>query len=225
MRILLIEDDELVADAVVRGLSLAGFTVDHAASAEHARAALSTEHFDLAVLDIGLPGADGLTLLGTLRDEGKTMPVLMLTARDTLADKIRAFDLGADDFLMKPFEQAELAARCRALLRRASLLPSGSVRLGRVAIDLNGHQLTIDAQPVELTRREWLVLESLAHNIGRVVSKDHLLQALAGWEQELTPNAVETHVSRLRAKLGDAALIRTVRGLGYRLDESREPAS
>jgi DNA-binding response OmpR family regulator len=99
------------------------------------------------------------------------------------------------------------------------------VRLGRVAIDLNGHQLTIDAQPVELTRREWLVLESLAHNIGRVVSKDHLLQALAGWEQELTPNAVETHVSRLRAKLGDAALIRTVRGLGYRLDESREPAS
>lgn len=219
MRILLIEDDELVADAIVRGLSLAGFTVDHAASAERGRAALSAEHFDLAVVDIGLPGADGLALLGALRNEGKAMPVLILTARDTLADKIRAFDLGADDFLMKPFEQAELAARCRALIRRANLSPSGIVRLGRLTIDLNGHQLQIDAQPVELTRREWLVLESLAHNIGRIVTKERLMQALAGWEQDLTPNAVETHISRLRAKLGAAAVIRTIRGLGYRLDE------
>ena len=222
MRILLIEDDELVADAIVRGLSLAGFTVDHSASAESWRAALSAEHFDLAVVDIGLPGADGLSLLGALRQRGTVMPVLILTARDTLADKIRAFDLGADDFLMKPFEQAELAARCRALIRRASLSPTGIVRLGRLTIDLNGHQLQIDAQPVELTRREWLVLESLAHNLGRIVTKDRLLQALAGWEQDLTPNAVETHVSRLRGKLGSAAVIRTVRGLGYRLDDSGE---
>ena len=222
MRILLIEDDELVADAIVRGLSLAGFTVDHSASAESGRAALSAEHFDLAVVDIGLPGADGLSLLGALRQRGTVMPVLILTARDTLADKIRAFDLGADDFLMKPFEQAELAARCRALIRRASLSPTGIVRLGRLTIDLNGHQLQIDAQPVELTKREWLVLESLAHNLGRIVTKDRLLQALAGWEQDLTPNAVETHVSRLRGKLGSAAVIRTVRGLGYRLDDSGE---
>jgi two-component system OmpR family response regulator len=222
MRILLIEDDELVADAIVRGLSLAGFTVDHSGSAESGRAALSAEHFDLAVVDIGLPGADGLSLLGALRQQGTVMPVLVLTARDTLADKIRAFDLGADDFLMKPFEQAELAARCRALIRRASLSPTGIVRLGRLTIDLNGHQLQIDAQPVELTRREWLVLESLAHNLGRIVTKDRLLQALAGWEQDLTPNAVETHVSRLRGKLGSAAVIRTVRGLGYRLDDSAE---
>jgi DNA-binding response OmpR family regulator len=224
MRILLIEDDELVADAIVRGLSLAGFTVDHSASAESGRAALSAEHFDLAVVDIGLPGADGLSLLGALRQQGTVMPVLVLTARDTLADKIRAFDLGADDFLMKPFEQAELAARCRALIRRASLSPTGIVRLGRLTIDLNGHQLQIDAQPVELTRREWLVLESLAHNLGRIVTKDRLLQALAGWEQDLTANAVETHVSRLRAKLGDAVVIRTVRGLGYRLDEPQQCA-
>ncbi len=117
------------------------------------------------------------------------MPVLMLTARDTLADKIRAFELGADDFLMKPFEQAELAARCRALIRRASLAPSGIVRLGRLTIDLNGHQLQVDEQAVELTRREWLVLESLAHNLGRIVSKERLMQALAGWEQDLTANA------------------------------------
>jgi two-component system, OmpR family, response regulator len=219
MRILLVEDDALVADAVVRGLGLAGFTVDHAGSAELARAALGSEHFDLAIVDIGLPAADGLSLLHRLRSEGQALPVLILTARDTLADKIRAFDLGADDFLMKPFEQAELAARCRALIRRASLAPSGLVKLGRLNIDLSGHQLQIDSQPVELTRREWLMLEHLAHNIGRIVTKERLMQALAGWEQDLTPNAVETHVSRLRAKLGTAAVIRTVRGLGYRLDE------
>ncbi len=222
MRILLIEDDELVADAVVRGLSLAGFTVDHAASAESGRAALRSEHFDLAVVDIGLPDADGLSLLGALRNEGTAMPVLMLTARDTLAVKIRAFELGADDFLMKPFEQAELAARCRALIRRAGLSPSGVVRLGGLTIDLNGHQLQVNGAVVELTRREWLVLESLAHNLGRIVTKDRLMQALAGWEQDLTPNAVETHVSRLRAKLGSAAAIRAIRGLGYRLDEAEE---
>jgi DNA-binding response OmpR family regulator len=222
MRILLIEDDELVADAVVRGLSIAGFTVDHANCAESGRAALRTEHFDLAVVDIGLPDADGLSLLAALRNEGTAMPVLMLTARDTLADKIRAFELGADDFLMKPFEQAELAARCRALIRRAGLTPSGVVRLGGLTIDLNGHQLQVNGAVVELTRREWLVLESLAHNLGRIVTKDRLMQALAGWEQDLTPNAVETHVSRLRAKLGTAAVIRAIRGLGYRLDDAAE---
>jgi DNA-binding response OmpR family regulator len=223
MRILLVEDDELVADAIVRGLSLSGFTVDRAPSAEQAAAALASEHFDLAVVDIGLPGADGLSLVQNLRGKGAVMPVLILTARYALADKIRAFELGADDFLMKPFEQAELAARCRALIRRANLAPSGMVRLGRLSIDLNGHQLQIDALPVELTRREWLVLESLAHSLGRIVSKERLMQALAGWEQDLTPNAVETHVSRLRAKLGTAAVIRAVRGLGYRLDEVGEP--
>ncbi|MGA2562940.1 MAG: response regulator transcription factor [Steroidobacteraceae bacterium] len=224
MRILLIEDDALVADAIVRGLTLAGFTVDHAPSAELGRAALSHEHFDLAVVDIGLPGADGLSLLAALRQHGQAMPVLILTARYTLADKIRAFELGADDFLMKPFEQAELAARCRALIRRANLAPSGMVRLGRLSIDLNGRQLQIDSQPIELTRREWLLLESLAHNLGRIVTKERLMQALSGWEQDLTPNAVETHMSRLRSKLLGAAVIRTVRGLGYRLDEPGEPA-
>jgi DNA-binding response OmpR family regulator len=219
MRILLVEDDALVADAVVRGLTLAGFTVDHAPSAERGQAALAVEHFDLAVVDIGLPGADGLTLVSSLRTAGRAMPVLVLTARDTLADKIRAFDLGADDFLMKPFEQAELSARCRALIRRANFAPSGIVRLGALTIDLNGRQVQIGDQPIELTRREWLVLESLAHNLGRIVTKERLMQALAGWEQDLTPNAVETQISRLRGKLESAVRIRAVRGLGYRLEE------
>jgi DNA-binding response OmpR family regulator len=218
MRILLVEDSELMADAIARGLSLAGFAVDRVDSAERAEAAFRTEHFDLAVVDIGLPGADGLSLVRSLRASGKSMPVLMLTARDTLEDKIQAFDIGADDFLTKPFEQAELAARCKALIRRASAVPNGEAVIGRLRIDFGGQQLRIDDAQVELTRREWLVFETLAVNAGRIISKDRLLQAAAGWEIELTPNAIEVYISRLRAKFGDAAVIRAVRGLGYRLD-------
>ncbi|HTX24259.1 MAG TPA: response regulator transcription factor [Steroidobacteraceae bacterium] len=221
MRILIVEDDELVADAIARGLEMAGFAADRAGSAEAAAAALAAERFDLAVVDVGLPGANGLTLVRRLRREGASLPILILTARDTLAVKVEALDLGADDFLLKPFEQAELAARCRALIRRAHLSAHGQLALGRLRIDVGGRQLRIDDSPVELTAREWLVLECLALNPGRIVSKDRLQQAIASWDQALTPNAVEVYVSRVRAKLGDAAAIRTVRGLGYRLDEPR----
>ena len=218
MRILVVEDNELVADAIVRGLAMAGFAVDRAANAESAAAALAAEHFDLALLDIGLPGADGLTLLKRLRSDGKTLPVMVLTARDTLAAKVEALDLGADDFLMKPFEQAELAARCRALIRRSNLSTSGQLSLGRMRIDVTGRQLHIDGAAVELTGREWLVLECLALNSNRLVSKDRLQQAIVSWDQAVTPNAVEVYVSRLRTKLAGAATIRAVRGLGYRLE-------
>lgn len=218
MRILVVEDNELVADAIVRGLAMAGFAVDRAANAESASAALTAEHFDLAVLDIGLPGADGLSLLKRLRGDGKTLPVMVLTARDTLAAKVEALDLGADDFLMKPFEQAELAARCRALIRRSNLSTSGQLSLGRMRIDVTGRQLHIDGAMVELTGREWLVLECLALNSNRVVSKDRLQQTIVSWDQAVTPNAVEVYVSRLRTKLANAATIRAVRGLGYRLE-------
>lgn len=225
MRLLLVEDDVLLADAIVRGLTLSGFVVDHADCAKTAQGALASEQFDLAILDLGLPDEDGLTVLSALRRHGNATPVLVLTARFTLQDKIRAFELGADDFVMKPFEQAELAARCHALIRRSNQAPCGNARLGRLEIDLLGHQLLIDNKAVELTRREWAVLEVLAHSLGRIVSKEHLLGALAGWDHDLTANAIETHVSRLRAKLGDAASIRTVRGLGYRLEEGRERPS
>ena len=218
MRILVVEDNELVADAIVRGLAMAGFAVDRTANAESALAALAAEHFDLALLDIGLPGADGLSVLRKLRGDGMQLPVMILTARDTLAAKVEALDLGADDFLMKPFEQAELAARCRALIRRSNLNTSGQLNLGRMRIDVTGRQLHIDGAPVELTGREWLVLECLMQNASRVVSKDRLQQAIVGWDQAVTPNAVEVYVSRLRAKLADAATIRAVRGLGYRLE-------
>ena len=218
MRILVVEDNELVADAIVRGLAMAGFAVDRAANAESASVALAAEHFDLALLDIGLPGTDGLTLLRRLRSDGNPLPVMVLTARDTLAAKVEALDLGADDFLIKPFEQAELAARCRALIRRSNLSTSGQLSLGRMRIDVTGRQLHIDGALVELTGREWLVLECLALNANRVVSKDRLQQAIVSWDQAVTPNAVEVYVSRLRTKLADAATIRAVRGLGYRFE-------
>jgi DNA-binding response OmpR family regulator len=221
MRILIVEDDDLVAEAIARGLALAGFAVDRSGSAETALTAIAAEHFDLAVVDVGLPGADGLTLVRRLRSAGTHLPIVILTARDQLATKVEALDLGADDFLMKPFEQAELAARCRALIRRANLSTHGHLTFGGMRIDMSGRQLSIDDQPIELTGREWLVLECLALNAGRVVSKERLQQAIASWDQALTPNAVEVYISRLRAKLGAAADIRTVRGLGYRLDEPR----
>jgi two-component system, OmpR family, response regulator len=221
MRILVVEDDSLVADAIRRGLCMSGFAVDCAPDAEHAATALAAEHFDLALLDITLPGVDGLTFLRRLRNSGTHLPVMILTARETLATKVQALDLGADDFLMKPFEQMELAARCRALIRRANLRSSGQLTLGRLRIDIAARQLLIDGEPIELTSREWLVVECLALNSGRIVTKERLQQAMASWDQAVTPNAIEVHVSRLRAKLGDSAVLRAVRGLGYRLDESR----
>lgn len=220
MRILIVEDDDIVADAITRGLS-ADYSVLRVASAEAARAALETEQFALAVVDVGLPGADGLTLVRRLRSAGVAMPTLMLTARCTLADKVKALDTGADDFLSKPFEPAELAARCRALVRRAGGALDGLLKLNRLSIDLTGRRLSIDDAEVELTAREWLVLECLVRKIGQIVSKERVQQALAGPEQDITPNAVEVHVSRLRAKLGDAAVIRSLRGLGYRLEEAK----
>jgi DNA-binding response OmpR family regulator len=221
MRILVVEDDFLVADAIRRGLSMAGFAVDCTADAAQAASALAAEHFDLALLDIALPGVDGLTFLRRLRNSGTHLPIMILTARETLATKVQALDLGADDFLVKPFEQSELAARCRALIRRSNLNSSGQLTLGRVRIDTTGRQLYIDAEPVELTAREWLILECLALNSGRIVTKERLQQAVASWDEAITPNAVEVHVSRVRAKLGDSAVLRAVRGLGYRLDEPR----
>ncbi|HTV78584.1 MAG TPA: response regulator transcription factor [Steroidobacteraceae bacterium] len=219
MRILVVEDNDLVADALTLGLQAAGFAVDRSASAEAAQHALAAEHFDLLVVDVGLPGEDGLSLVRRLRGQGSTQPVLILTARDTLAIKVEALNLGADDFLLKPFEQDELTARCRALIRRAHLYAGEQVNLGRLRLDVAGRTLRIDGEPVELTGREWLVLECLVMSSNRVVSKERLQQAIAGFDQALTPNAVEVYVSRVRAKVGDAAVIRTVRGLGYRLDE------
>jgi two-component system OmpR family response regulator len=221
MRLLVVEDDDIVADAIARGLSAAKYSVHRVSSAEAAQAALANEEFALAVIDVGLPGADGLTLVRRLRSAGKNMPTLILTARCTLNDKVKALDLGADDFLSKPFEPAELAARCRALMRRSSGALDGIIKLNRMSVDLLGKRLSIDEAEVELTAREWLLLECLVRRVGQVVSKERVQQAVANPEQDITPNAIEVHVSRLRAKLGDAAVIRSLRGLGYRLEEAK----
>jgi DNA-binding response OmpR family regulator len=220
MRLLIVEDDDIVADAISRGLNAANYAVCRVNSAEAAQCALADEEFALAVIDVGLPGTDGLTLVRRLRSAGKTLPTLILTARCTLNDKVKALDLGADDFLSKPFEPAELAARCRALMRRAGGA-LGTIKLNRLHVDLVGKRLSIDEAEVELTAREWLLLECLVRRTGQIVSKERVQQAVASPEQDITPNAVEVHVSRLRAKLGDAAVIRSLRGLGYRLEEAK----
>lgn len=221
MRLLIVEDDDIVADAITRGLSAANYSVLRVASAESALAAIAGEEFAMAVIDVGLPGADGLTLVRRLRSAGKTMPTLILTARCTLADKVKALDLGADDFLSKPFEAAELTARCRALMRRSNGALSGMVKLNRMSADLVGRLLRIDDAEVELTAREWSLLECLVRRVGLIVSKERLQQALADPDHDITSNAVEVHISRLRSKLGSAAVVRNLRGLGYRLEETK----
>jgi DNA-binding response OmpR family regulator len=221
VRLLLVEDDDLVADAILRGLTAASYAVHRVSSAEAAQAAIAGEEFALAVIDVGLPGADGLTLVRRLRSAGKSLPTLILTARCTLTDKVKALDLGADDFLSKPFEAAELAARCRALMRRSSGALNGIIKLQRMSVDLLGKRLCVDDVEVQLTAREWLVLECLVRRINLIVPKEKLQQAVASPEQDTSANAVEVHISRLRAKLGNAALIRSLRGLGYRLEEAK----
>ncbi len=179
MRLLVVEDDDIVADAITRGLSAANFSVHRVTSAETAQSAIAGEEFALAVIDVGLPGTDGLTLVRRLRSAGKTLPTLILTARCTLSDKVKALDIGADDFLSKPFEPAELAARCRALMRRSSGALDGVIKLNRMSVDLTGRRLLIDEAEVELTAREWLVLECLVRRTGQIVSKERVQQAVA----------------------------------------------
>jgi len=190
--------------------------------AQEARAQLASIAFDLIVLDVMMPGESGLELTRVLRGETPVsgrVPVLLLTAMAEPEDRINGLEQGADDFLAKPFEPAELAARCRALLRRAGGALEGLVKLNRLSVDLGKRRLCIDDAEVELTAREWLALECLVRRAGQIVPRERVQQALAGPDQDITANAVEVHVSRLRAKLGDAAVIRNLRGLGYRLEE------
>ena len=219
MRVLIVEDDALLGDAVRLVLGNAGFAADLVGTAEAARSALQAEPFDLAIVDIGLPRENGLRLVQGLRGRGKTIPVLMLTARDGLSDRVTALDLGADDYMTKPFETPELVARCRALIRRAHAVASSRVTFGQLEVDIAHKKAAFEGRDLDLTQREWAILECLVLNAGRLVSKDKLLASISDWSEELTANAVEQYVSRLRAKLGTAAQIRAIRGMGYRFDE------
>ena len=219
MRILIVEDDALVADGLKQGLQQLGYTVDVATSAEEAEAFVGSESFNLALVDIGLPGADGLTFIQRLRERDNRLPALVLTARESMEDTVRGLDAGADDYITKPSRLPEVAARMRALIRRAHAVSDSCLRHNGLALDTRARAATLDGEPIELTNREWAILEMLLMASPAVVSKDRLVQSLAGWDKDITPNAIEVHVSRLRGKLAaGAVVIRTVRGIGYRVD-------
>ena len=220
MRILLVEDDKVLADALSRALVQSAHAVDIVATGEDADNALALGIYDLAVLDIGLPGLSGLDVLRRLRARKSTLPVLMLTALDALEDRVRGLDLGADDYLAKPFDLPELEARVRALLRRGSN-STPYLEHGLLRFDTVGRRVFYDKRPLELSPRELAVLELLLMRAGRVVSKEQLVNHLYGWDDDVGDNAIEVNVYRLRKKLEPLGCeIRTVRGMGYLMDRS-----
>ncbi len=229
MRLLLVEDDVMVASGIKLGLTNAGYAVDWVGSAERAVEVLASDAFDAAIIDIGLPRMDGLQLTRRLREDGHDIPVLILTARDALQDRVQGLDLGADDYMVKPFELPELLARLRALLRRSQAATSAVLSFGPLELDTANRRASIrradePPQVIELGPREWTVMEYLLINAPKPASKDKLLQALTGWDKEITPNAVEVYISRLRGKLEPHGIaLRSIRGFGYRL-ESQGPA-
>ena len=223
MRILIVEDDAALAEGLSRLLTSEGYAVDVVDNGGRALAAASAEKFDLAILDVGLPGLDGFEVLRRLRASGRKLPVLVLTARDAVGDRVHGLDLGADDYMAKPFATDELAARVRALIRRSQAKTEPRIVHGPLVMDLAGKRAFLAEQPLELAGREWAVLEVLLSRVEKVVSKESIIQAVASWGEELTPNAIEVYVSRLRAKLEPSGVkIRTVRGFGYMLEEFRE---
>jgi len=222
MRVLVVEDDPLVGDGIRRALTGGGFAADLVSSAEAAKTALDTDSFDLVIADIGLPRQDGLQLVRSLRSRGQVVPILILTARDGLEDRVTALDLGADDYLTKPFQVPELLARCRALIRRSNSVANTRIAFGDLELDTTRKSVTAAGKALELSQREWAILECMILNAGHIVSKNRLMSTIADWSEDLTLNAVEVYVSRLRAKLGNAAVISTVRGMGYRIDEPRK---
>ena len=217
MRILLVEDDELLGDGLAAGLRHCGYNVDWLRDGESARAALATEDYAALVLDLGLPRLDGMAVLRLLRAEGNAIPVLILTARDTTWDKVGGLDSGADDYLVKPVDLDELAARLRALTRRRSGTRAPLLKFRDVELDPAARRVRVLGQPVEISAREFVILEMLMRNVGKVISRAQLESALYGWGEGAESNVVEVHIHHLRRKLG-ADLIRTVRGVGYLMD-------
>lgn len=220
MRILMVEDDKALADGLMRTLKQSGYAVDHAPTGELALRACSEEHYDLIILDVSLPGMDGFEVLKTLRKQRQSGSILLLTAHDSEADRVHGLDLGADDYVTKPFSLLELEARVRALIRRSQAVRSPRMQFGALTVDITGRRAHIRDSPLELTPREWGVLEYLLMRAGQVVSKEQMLQALCSWDDSLTHNAIEVYISRLRSKLQSAGIsIRTVRGFGYLVED------
>ena len=214
MRVLLAEDDNILGDSISRYLRRDGYAVDWFDNGDDAASALGNDVYDIAVLDVGLPGRSGLDVLHSMRIAGLDIPVLMLTARDALSDRIAGLDRGADDYVCKPFDLEELSARMRALLRRGNKLSAPVLRLGALKLDPATHSATLAGEPLELSRRELSLLHVLMENAGKVVTRSRLENSLYSWNEEIESNALEVHIHRLRKKLGPR-FIKTIRGVGY----------
>ena len=218
MKILLVEDDELIASRLQLALGRLRHRVEWSADGQQAQRLLDTEDFDLVILDLGLPGKDGFDILGHLRLAGSAVSVLILSARDGIKDRVKGLDLGADDYLTKPFDLDELLARVRVLERRRMSSANHVLENGRLALDLNAMTVTWDNQPVELPRREWMLLRLFVENPQRVYTRSQIEDALYGWSEGTESNAIDVHVHHLRKKI-TPDLIKTIRGIGYRLGE------
>ncbi|OWW22283.1 response regulator transcription factor [Noviherbaspirillum denitrificans] len=219
MHILLVEDDRVLADGVARILNGHGMVVDVATNGIDADNILQRSQADVVVLDIGIPGIDGFEVVRRLRERANSVPVLLLTARDAVDDRVRGLELGADDYLVKPFAPPELVARIKALARRAGGRKD-ELSFKGLSLDQTTKRARVNGQPIELSAREWAVLQYLLQQASRVVSKEQILNAVVPWGEELTLNAVEVYVSRVRLKIaGSGVAIRTIRGFGYMLEE------
>ena len=216
MRLLVVEDDEILLDGLKVGLRICGFTVDAVSCVADADAAVAAESFDAVILDLMLPDGSGLDILASMRRSGDRTPVLLLTAKDEVADRIAGLDTGADDYIGKPFDLDEVAARLRAIVRRAHGRASAQLEWKDIVLDPARMSASRAGTPVSLSRREFVILQALMEAPGIIQSKSILEEKLYGWQEEVESNTVEVHIHKLRAKLG-AALIETVRGAGYRL--------
>lgn len=217
MRVLVVEDDPMIGDAVVAGLAADGYAVDWVRDGRAAELSITTHTYSLVLLDLGLPQRGGIAVLKDLRARKLDVPVLIITARDTVADRIGGLDAGADDYLVKPFDLDELLARVRALLRRAAGRAEPLIEHGLLTLNPATHEVRLDGRAIEVSAREFALLLALAERAGTVVSRAQLEEQLYGWNEAIASNAIEVHVHNLRRKLGES-MIRNVRGLGYKLD-------
>ncbi len=218
MHVLLVEDDLVLADGIARILRGHEMAVDVVHNGDDADRALMSREMSVAVLDIGLPGIDGFEVVRRLRSRGNPLPVLLLTARDDVQDRVRGLELGADDYLVKPFAAPELVARLKALVRRSNPRPA-DLQIGGLQLDSFTRRATVSGQSIDLSAREWAVLEYLMQHASRVVSKQQIIDAILPWGEEVTLNAVEVYVSRIRSKIASGGVsIKTIRGFGYMLE-------
>lgn len=214
MRVLLVEDDELLGDAVKTGLTQFGYVVDWLKDGEVARAAIKSESFELIILDLSLPKISGISLLQSIRYDKNTTPVIILTARDSVEDRVKGLDSGADDYITKPFDLNELSARIRALVRRSQGRADSVIQYRNITLDPAAHSVMVDEVLVNVPRREFALLQKLLEHSGQVLSRDQLIQSIYGWDEDVDSNTLEVHIHNLRKKL-NANFIRTIRGVGY----------